>query len=184
MAKKLHVVILGCPAVGKLTTSKALSKRLDYPVFDNAKVVDLVSVIHLYGTNEFRMYRDFLRHSFYTEALKNSNINGLISTNVLRHPDNWKYFDEIEDLFDGWGWDTKFILLTASNDALLKRASSESRRSKITINTKEELLSWLRTNPLCNSLENHACHVINTTEVDAEETADQIISFLSGHNDS
>jgi len=178
MAKKTHVVILGCPAVGKLTTARALSRRLDYPVFDNAKIVDLVSLIHLYGTIEFRIYRDFLRYSFYSEALKNGNINGLISTNVLRHPDNWRYFGKIEGLFESADWETRYILLTASNDALFKRVSSESRKSKNTIATKEELTEWLNANPLYNSLENRVFPIINTTEIDAEEAADRILSFL------
>ncbi|HDL01844.1 MAG TPA: hypothetical protein ENH23_06400 [candidate division Zixibacteria bacterium] len=178
MPKKKHILILGCPAVGKLTTAKALSRQLDYPVFDNAKIVDLVSLIHLNGTKEFRVYRDYLRRSFYTEALSNSNIIGLISTNVLRHPDNWKYFESIEDLFDKSGWVSEYILLTASSDVLLKRVVSESRKSKTTINTEEQLLNWLRINPLCNSIENHGCHVIDTTNLDAEKTANKINCVL------
>ncbi len=184
MAKKKHVVILGCPAVGKLTTAKALSRRLDYPVFDNAKIVDLVSVIHSYGTKEFRIYRDYLLYSFYSEALKNSNIDGLISTNVLRHPGNWRYFGNIEELFYNYGWETRYILLTASNDELLKRVSSASRKSKITITTKAELADWLKANPLCNSLDNRVCPIVDTTEIDAEEAADRIHSFVVSEDEA
>lgn len=178
MPKRKHVLVLGCPGVGKLTTAKLLSGQLGYPVFDNAKIVDLVALIHPYGTAEFKIYRDFLRHSFYEEVLARSNISGLISTNVLRHPDNWMYFEGVEQKFQESGWETKYILLTASNEEMLNRVTSESRRSKKTINTKEQLLVWLNNNPLFNSINNHACHVIDTTELDAEKTANEIKSFL------
>ncbi len=183
MRRRKHVWILGCPAVGKLTTARSLSKLLDYPVFDNAKVVDLVSLIHPYGTTEFRVYRDFLRYSFYGEVLKNSSVIGLISTNVLRHPDNWTYFESVEKIFQDSGWETKYILITASNEELLNRATSESRKSKRTIDTREQLLVWLKNNPLCNSIKEHVCHVIDTTELDAGNTAIKIKSLLSLDND-
>jgi len=178
MLRKTHVLILGCPGVGKFTTAKLLSQLIDYPVFDNAKIVDLVALIHRYGTAKFRVYRDVLRHSFYEEVLNNSDIIGLISTNVLRRPDNWTYFESVEKKFQDSGWETKYVLLTASNEELLSRVTSESRKSKSTINTEAQLLDWLKNNPLYNSMNNHVCHVIDTTELDVENTAYKIKRLL------
>lgn len=171
---KLHIIILGPPAVGKLTVGKVLSQLIDFPLFDNAKTVDLAALIHDYDTNEFRIYRDHLRNSFYRETVSNSKINGLISTNVLRHPINWKYFDKVENIFSNAGWETKYIMLTASEEELLNRVVSESRKSKYTLTSEESLRKWIFDNPLHTSLENHTCPIINTTNISIEEVVGKI----------
>lgn len=178
MRKKQHIWILGCPGVGKLTVANLLSQEIGYPVFDNAKIVDLVALIHPYGTAEFRVFRDILRRSFYEEMLANSKISGLISTNVLKHPDNWTYFEGIENILQSSGWDTTYVLLTATNDELVARVASESRKTKFTIKTKEQMLGWLQENPFCNLVGDHVCHVIDTTVLDAKSTKNKIQSFL------
>ncbi len=174
---RIHIVILGPPAVGKLTVSKRLSKMINFPVFDNAKTVDIASIIYNYGTAEFRQFRDRLRFAFYNEVAKSTFINGLISTNVLRHPNNWKYFDKVENIFKNSGWETRYIMLTASDEELQKRVISESRESKHTLTSKESLKKWISDNPFHILLENHICPVIDTTNISIEEIARKIIQI-------
>ena len=118
-----HLFLLGPPAVGKLTVGKILSKRINYPLFDNAKTVDVASLLFDYDTNEYRAYRDEMRMLFYNKAMT-ANIKGLISTCCLRHPSNWCYFDSVEQLLNEHGWNTMYFLLGNTSHNLLTLSSA------------------------------------------------------------
>jgi len=109
---KTHIILLGPPAVGKLTVSRVLSDLTNYPVFDNAKTVDIALLLFDYHSKEYREYRDELRFSFYEKAVK-SEIKGLISTYCLRHPKNWEYLEAVAKIFQKHNWHTIYYLLTA-----------------------------------------------------------------------
>ncbi|NTV41219.1 MAG: AAA family ATPase [Candidatus Moranbacteria bacterium] len=178
LISKKHIVILGPPGIGKLTVGRFLADLTDFAIFDNAKTVDLALSIYQYGTPEFRKYRDKLRFDFYKEILKNSSIKGLISTNVLRHPDNWKYFNRIEKMFSKFGWATKFILLTADFTKLSERVNQPDRENKFSLHSTEEISKWFLENKTHSIDKYKKCTIINTTELSAQETANAIINSL------
>ena len=172
-----HLFLLGPPAVGKLTVGKILSKRTNYPLFDNARTVDVASLLFDYGTNEYRAYRDEMRMLFYNKAMT-ANIKGLISTCCLRHPSNWCYFDCIEKLFNEHGWNTMYFLLTAEKKAIIDRAGSMERKSKNSLNKKPEIEQWFANSPFHSIPQGHLCNLINTTSYSAFDVADQILKLL------
>ena len=50
------IFIYGPPAVGKLTTAIKLSEKLNYKIFHNHLVIDLVKSVYEQFTNEFNLY--------------------------------------------------------------------------------------------------------------------------------
>lgn len=179
---KQHIILLGSPAVGKQTIGRALGKSLTAPVFENAKVVDLAMLIYCYGSNEFRQYRDSLRKDFYDRFLKNTEHKLLISTYVLRHKENWSYFDYIEQKFQLSGWSTVYILLTADRETLIHRVQDPSRKEKLSIQTPHAMEEWLDHNPYHSDLCNRQALHINTSNLSIEESKNRILTYLQEIN--
>lgn len=177
--QKKHVVILGCPAVGKLTTAKILSKKLNYPLFDNAKIIDLVSLLHSYGSEEHKFYRNELRFDFYKRAALCRTIDGLISTNVLRTASNWNQFYKIKDSFDYVGWKTFFILLKAKESIVLERVEEKSRLSKMVFHKTADLKEWFLRNKNYSTPLDDRIIVVDNSYISAEEASKIIIGKIN-----
>lgn len=175
---KKHIVILGPPAVGKRTIASALGLSLLSPVFDNAKVVDLAILAYGYGGDEFREYRDSLRIDFYNRFLRSARNNNLISTNVLRHKDNWLYFESIEQIFLDFGWSTIYVLLTANEESLLSRVQSPSRQNKLSIRTAADMINWLTCNPNHSDLHGRQALCLDTSFLSIADCVVEILAHL------
>ncbi len=176
--KKQHIVILGSPAVGKLTTAKSISAKLFYPLFDNSKVIDIATLLYEYGTDEHKFYRNELRFDFYRRAALNNNLKGLISTNVLKKKENWNHFIKIKKDFDAAGWETHFFILIAQEEVLLQRAEDPSRKTKMVFNNALKLKEWLGNNPNHSFPLDKTVKVIDNSFLTAEEVAEQIIESI------
>ena len=177
-SSRIHIVILGPPAVGKLTVSRRLSEIINFPIFDNSKTVSIASIIYGYGTTEFRQFRDKLRFTFYNEVSKGETIQGLISTNVLRHPNNWIYFNKVEQIFTNYNWKTIYVLLIAELEVLFERVEQSDRLTKHSLHTKNELLNWLSENPLHSKIHYKKCKIIDTSNSDISEVVNKIIDLI------
>ena len=164
--------------MGKLTVAKKLSTIIGAPVFDNAKIVDIVSIVYNFGTEGFRSYRDGLRFDFYKRFIQSHPNDRLISTNVIRSKDNWNYFDEIEALFSQAGWKTRYVILKANADSLRNRVENESRLLKRTLNTWEELDKWIKENPEHTYCPKKDAIVIDSSYLSADEVVSSIIDNL------
>ncbi len=174
---KQHVFLLGPPAVGKLAVGRILSQRTGYPVFDNAKTVDIARLLYPYGTANFRAFRDDLRFRFYKEAAY-ADLHGLISTYCFRHPDNWLYLTRIAELMQKSDWSTGFILLRADKHTLIRRAQSPDRQTKVTLHTAAEIEDWISSSPRHEDVGDHTCLVINTTSLTVQEVATEICTSI------
>lgn len=178
MKRRKHIVLLGCPAVGKLTTAMALAKRINYPIFDNSKVVDIVSLLYRYGTREHKFYRNELRFDFYRRAALCDTINGLISTNVLRNTSNWEHFHKIKKDFDACGWETIFVILKADENIILERVEEASRLKKVVFHHAPDLIDWfLRNKDHSNPCGNDVL-VIDNSNVSEEQVTNIIIKRI------
>ena len=179
MTVKQHISILGPPAVGKMTVAKYLSKQTNYPVFDNAKTVDIALLLHEYNSAEYKSFRDGLRFSFYREAATTSHIKGLISTNCLRDPKNWEYFTSVETMLRQNGWATIYFLLTADKNVLIERAASADRASKMSLNSREAIESWFATSPIHSQPNDNLSYTIDTTKMNVEKVVEEILQTLT-----
>ena len=171
---RLHVFLLGPPAVGKGSVAHVLSDSTGYPVFDNAKTVDIARLLHSYGTERFRRFRDELRMSFYRE-IGSSTVMGLISTFCYRHPKNWEYLYQVERIIRESNWRTIYFLLFADIAALKKRVVSPERRAKRTLYTGEEIEEWLSSSPRHREIDGNKCTTIDTTLL----TVHQVVSIIT-----
>lgn len=175
---KKHIVILGPPAVGKRTIASALALSLLAPVFDNAKVVDLAILAYGYGGDEFREYRDSLRMDFYNRFLRSARNSNLVSTNVLRHKDNWLYFERVEQIFLDYGWSTIYVLLTANEESLQNRVQSPSRQNKLSIRTAADMTNWLTCNPNHSDLQGRQALCLDTSFLSVDDCVAAILTYL------
>ncbi|WP_114854085.1 shikimate kinase [Brachybacterium sp. YJGR34] len=60
----------GPPAAGKLTTARALSSRVGYPVFHNHLVVDTLTTVFPFGSEPFIRLREQFWLQVFTEAAR------------------------------------------------------------------------------------------------------------------
>ncbi len=178
MERRKHIVLLGCPAVGKLTTAIALAKRIYYPIFDNSKVVDMVSLLYSYGSREHKFYRNELRFDFYRRAALCETINGLISTNVLRNASNWKHFHEIERHFDSCGWKTIYVILKADESIILQRVEEPTRLKKVAFHHASDLADWLLRNKDHSKPCDNEVLIIDNSNISEEQVSDIIIERI------
>ncbi len=179
---KQHICLLGPPAVGKLSVGNVLSTHTDLPLYDNARAIDIASLLFPYGSEQFRTYRDDLRFDFFNRAIS-SDINGLISTGCLART-SWPHFIRIESLLACANWNTRYILLTASEDALVARARSSERLLKRSLISESSIKLWLRENWPPRLLEGLEIYQIDTSNLTLEATVVTVLTSLRMSDES
>lgn len=181
--RKFHIVLLGPPAVGKLTVGVSLSKLTGFPVFDNSKTIGIALLIYKYDSAEFRGYRDALRMSFYRRAMQ-SEITGLISTCCLRSARTWGYLRKIETVTRRAMWDTVYVLLTADLSELIRRAESPERKFKNSLSTREQIEEWTETCSGETLTFQRPMVIIDTNNAAAEDIASDLYRTIFGRRQS
>lgn len=180
---KYHIFLLGPPAVGKMTVGKAVSHKTGFPLFENAKTVDMATLLYPYGTYEFRSFRDSLRFLFYREAVT-SSIKGLISTYCYRHPSNADYLMKVSDFMGQRGWQTLFFLLLADVSVLKVRVESSSRKVKYTFKGPSEIDEWISSSPEYRAVTLQDCIIIDNSLLSVESVANFIVRHLGEIHES
>ena len=173
-----HLMLLGPPAVGKLAIARELSRLLCYPVFDNAKTVDIAVLIYRFGSPRFRQYRDLLRRDFYERAA-DSHLGGLISTYCYRGPHNAAYLDSVDRVMAEAGWVNHGFLLLATREVLLERISNPSRRCKSTLTSKAALAAWIDSSPAHRSAHSDLTAKLDVSRLSPGQAARQIIERMA-----
>lgn len=179
LVKKRHIWLLGPPGVGKYSVGKILTGLTHYPLFDNAKTIDIALLIYKYSSNQYRLYRDDLRFSFYKKAVK-SEIEGLISTCCIRQPTNWNYIKKIDEICHESGWEKDYYFLDADKDMLIKRVESNSRKWKNSLSSRKQIEELLIKSPTHSLVKGRVCAIIDTTHLKPNEVANQILNRLDG----
>ena len=172
---KQHIFLLGAPAVGKKTIGKEIEKITGYPLFDNAKTVDIARLLFDFGTDEYRTYRNKLRFQFY-EKLTKSKLVGLVSTYCYSSPENSLYLQNVSSLLSKFEWQTYFVMLKASQATLKERVVTNSRHSKITFYDAASLCQWFNGNPLYENLPFKDVIVFDTELSPPQVVAEKIIN--------
>lgn len=119
---------------------------MNYPLFDNAKSVDIASMLFNFEASDYRRYRDSIRFQFYNEV-GYTGINGLISNFCYSGPENLLYLESVAKLLEHSGFLTSFVYLRVSKYELLRRACQPSRKKKNTLRSNKEIEQWLQQNP-------------------------------------
>ena len=176
MLAKLHLFLVGPPAVGKLTVGRILSQSTDFPLSDSARSIDTATLLFPYGTAGYREFRDELRFSFYSRA-GTSQIPGLISTCCLAR-NSWPYFRRVEALLSATNWQTIYVLLTADESSLFARVESPDRRQKTALMTPASIREWLAKNWPTTFPEDVRFHSFETTMLSPLATSIEVKALL------
>lgn len=126
------ILIIGPPAVGKMTVGEQLAERLDYKLFHNHHSIELGLSLFPYGTQEFRAVNEGIRQLVFKTAAKSNKLKGLIFTLVwaFNEEEDWAYVQNIKKIFAPHGWNFYFVELHAPLDVRLERNKTPHRLSK------------------------------------------------------
>lgn len=138
------VVLIGPPAVGKMTVGQALEERLGYKLFHNHVTIDMVAPYFRYATPEGRALVQKLREAFF-EAFAADAAAGYIFTFVcaFNDPEDRAYVAALDSQFRAHGHKVFWVELEASLDTRLARNVTENR---LTHKPSKRDLVWSESN--------------------------------------
>ena len=116
------IVLLGPPAVGKMTVGRSLEAALGLPLFHNHMTIEVVLPFFSFGTPQFRRLVDRYRQQLFDEAAA-SDLPGLLFTYACAfdQPSELRYLRRLHDQFAGQGWRVVFVELSADQQTRLAR---------------------------------------------------------------
>lgn len=122
------VVIVGPPAVGKMTVGRELSALTGLPLFHNHLSIEAVLPVFAFGSDPFSRLVANFRRSLFEEVVR-SDLPGLILTYVwaFDQPGDRRFIDETVALFAEHGLRTVFVELHAKLETRLERNETPGR---------------------------------------------------------
>ncbi len=178
------IYIYGAPAVGKLTTAKALSKLTGFKVFHNHLSTDLVRSVFERGNPIGDMLIVKIRLEML-ETTVQANVNGIIITGAHAHDyiypngenDDW-YAKELEQITEKYNGEFYGVQLVTTTDTLMKRVVESDRLEWRKIHTTEVLDSPLKKNDFTRLalLKNNIS--IDNTDLSAHDVATKIADYV------
>jgi hypothetical protein len=121
------LLIIGPPAVGKMTVGREIAARSDFRLFHNHHTIEPLVEVFGYGTAPFNVLNIEFRRRVIEEAARNKV--DLIFTFVwdLRDPADAAYVDHLVAPFEENGGEVWVLELTADLETRLVRNRGESR---------------------------------------------------------
>lgn len=122
-------MIIGPPAVGKMTVGQQLAEKLDYKLFHNHYSIELGLSLFSYGSEEFDTVNQGIRQLVFKTAARSTDLKGLIFTLVwaFDEEEDWQYIKEIKEVFAPYDWDFYFVELYAPLEIRLQRNNTPNR---------------------------------------------------------
>ena len=184
------LVILGPPAVGKMTVGRAVADRSDFRLFHNHHSIELLLEVFDYGTPPFRTLNTEIRRRVIEEAAATGT--DLVFTFVMGL-DEQDEADYLERLVAPYGDRVAVVELVADLDTRLVRNRTEHRlaekRSKRDVEWSDANVRQLdaeyrmlsepgRDAPGERLLARWPHLVLDNTDLPADEAADRILAWL------
>jgi hypothetical protein len=196
------MVILGPPAVGKMTVGRAVCAQSDFRLFHNHHMIEPLREVFDFGTPPFQT----LCHEFRVRVMEEAAASGtrLVFTVTLR-VDDAEHVAALESWvvpFGSAGLPVSFVQLSADLDVRLLRNRGEAR---LDAKPSKRDLTWsdanvreweqyrTNTDPGLPSaaddlLATHPCLTLDTTDLGADEAAARILAwrdtFRESHRDN
>lgn len=177
------VIIIGPPAVGKMTVGKELEKLTGLKLFHNHMSIELVNKFFDFGTKAFERLDKAIRFEIFKE-IANSELEGVIFTIVWDYDfkEDEEYIDEIIQIFEEKESQICLIELHANLEERLERNKLEDRLkqkpSKRNIELSEKSLLYFENNYRMQSKENEfsnkKIYKIDNTAKSAKKVAKMI----------
>jgi dephospho-CoA kinase len=123
------ILIIGPPAVGKMTVGQCLSELSGYKLFHNHQSIDFTLQYYDWGTPEFKSINEGIRQLMFRTAAESKRLKGLIFTLVWAFDEksDWNYVEELEQKFVENGWKFYIVELYAPLSKRLVRNTSANR---------------------------------------------------------
>lgn len=131
------VFIYGPPAAGKLTVAKELAKATGYTIFHNHQTRDLVQQLYPNDLSEKYELVQTLRLNIF-DFLARHDTN-TIFTYVYDGPDDDSFVKEVVGRVEKHGGNVLFVELRPTDDVLMHRVDSDSRKEHRKLTSKELL---------------------------------------------
>lgn len=127
---KTFVVIVGPPAVGKMTVGAALSARTGFPLFHNHVPIEAVLPVFDFGTPPFNRLVSGFRQAMLREVAE-SDLAGLVYTIMFdfADPREIEFIDALKSRFAPPAWRVVVAELEADLKVRLERNASPDRLS-------------------------------------------------------
>lgn len=181
---KTLVIITGPHAVGKMTVGQELAKITGLRLFHNHMSIELSLKLFDFGTPGFRELNETIRRTVF-EQFAAGDLPGLIFTYMMDfdEPEEFKYLNEIIELFSSHGADCHVVELCADFDERIARNRSENRlahkESKRNVEWSEAEMRHTQATHRLNSREGEILPVesyikIDNTNLSPAETAQMI----------
>lgn len=177
------VIIIGPPAVGKMTVGKELEKTTDLKLFHNHMSIELVNKFFDFGTETFERLDKAIRFAIFREITA-SELDGVIFTIVWDYDfkGDEEYIDEIIEIFAKKKAQICLVELQAELGERLRRNKLEDRlvqkASKRDVEQSEKSLLYFENNYRMASNEgefpNKYIYKIDNTDQSAEKVAAMI----------
>ena len=187
------LLILGPPAVGKMTVGRAIADRSDFRLFHNHHSIEMLLDVFDYGTPPFRTLNSEVRRRVVEEAAASGT--DLVFTFVMGM-DEQAEADYLERLAAPYGDDVAVVELVADLDTRLVRNRTEHRlaekKSKRDLEWSDNNVRELeagyrmtsdadRDGPGERLLARWPHLAIDNTDLSADETAEQVLAWLVTH---
>lgn len=183
------ILIVGPPAVGKMTVGQELAKKLDFRLFYNHHSIELALNFFDWGDPEFGKINEGIRQLIFKTVSESKSIKGFIFTLVwaFNEQEDWDYVRELRNRFESNGWSFHVVELVAPTRIRLERNKTPNRlefkASKRDVKASDNNLLKLdkkyRMNSLDKELEEFNYVKIDNSDLSPQETVRAIISALS-----
>lgn len=185
------LLVLGPPAVGKMTVGRAVAARSSYRLFHNHHSIEMLLDVFDYGTPPFRTLNAEIRRRVIEEAAQDGT--DLVFTYVMGM-DEQDEADYLERLAEPYGDRVAVVELVADLDTRLVRNRSEHRlaekKSKRDVEWSDGNVRQLEADYRMTSepgrdapgerlLARWPHLVLDNTDLPADETADRILAWLA-----
>lgn len=174
------IIILGPPAVGKMTVGHELEKITNLRLFHNHMTIDLVDPFFSYSTKTGKRLVKLFRKKIF-EEVASSDLEGLIFTFVWFFDDkkDWNYIKKVSDIFLKRSGEVCFAELEADLDERIIRNKTlhrlEHKPSKRNIEDSEKRLKEPegkhRMNSKAGEIKEKNYIRINNTNINAADVA-------------
>jgi hypothetical protein len=166
----------GAPAAGKLTTAKAVLRRVSGRLFDNHVAIDLARTVFEFGTPAFWELVDSVRISTLTAAAENS-VPLLVMTFVYVEPDDLPTFERFEAIAQQRGGELHPVYLQCSTEEIVRRIGNPDRVAKKKMSSEQGARNFMAQHRVCE-VPRPTCLVLDSEKCSADENAEQIIGHF------
>jgi hypothetical protein len=184
------LLVLGPPAVGKMTVGRAIAGRSSYRLFHNHHSIEMLLDVFDYGTPPFTTLNKEFRRRVMEEAAADGT--DLVFTFVMGMDDQGDA-DYLAELARPFGDDVALVELVADLDTRLVRNRTEHRlaekKSKRDVDWSDNNVRELEAGHRMTSepgrdapgerlLAGWPHLVVDNTDLSADETADRVLAWL------